>query len=145
MSSDHEPDLGAVGPGKIPMVDYLVLDPTPHLVAHECAACGALYFDRRNACGACGEEAFVARALSDRGTVLAYTVVYRGPRGVPTPFTSAIVELDGGGVVKANLVGPRSLPPEVDALRDVRLTAFTAGVDDAGVEAIGFRFEEDAL
>src|SRR5437868_6718665 len=38
---------------QIPLVDYLVLEPEPHLVAHECTACGARYFDRRNACAGC--------------------------------------------------------------------------------------------
>ena len=38
---------------RVPLVDYLVLDGEPHLVAHECTACGARYFDRRNACASC--------------------------------------------------------------------------------------------
>ena len=29
------------------VVDYLVLDPEPHLRAHECTSCGARFFDRR--------------------------------------------------------------------------------------------------
>ena len=32
---------------QIPIVDYLVLRPEPHLRAHECASCAARYFDRR--------------------------------------------------------------------------------------------------
>ena len=39
---------------KIPMVDYLVLGKEPHLTAQECKECGALFFDRRNACAHCG-------------------------------------------------------------------------------------------
>ena len=38
---------------QIPFVEYLRLEPTPHLVANECTSCGARYFDRRNACAAC--------------------------------------------------------------------------------------------
>ena len=35
--------------GQIPLVDYLVLGDRPHLVANQCTACGARFFDRRNA------------------------------------------------------------------------------------------------
>ena len=31
---------------QIPLVNYLVLGDKPHLVANECASCGARYFDR---------------------------------------------------------------------------------------------------
>ena len=34
----------------VPIVDYLVLDSDPHLVANQCTGCGARYFDRRNSC-----------------------------------------------------------------------------------------------
>ena len=52
---------------RIPLVDYLVLEPEPHLVAHECTACGARYFDRRNACASCfGTEFRDAAIAHDR-------------------------------------------------------------------------------
>ena len=38
---------------QIPFVDYLALEPEPHLVANECTSCGARFFDRRNACASC--------------------------------------------------------------------------------------------
>ena len=34
---------------QVPLVDYLVLGDSPHLVANQCDACGARYFDHRNA------------------------------------------------------------------------------------------------
>ena len=44
--------------GEIPLVDYLVLGDEPHLRASECTACGARFFDRRNACASCGGTEF---------------------------------------------------------------------------------------
>jgi uncharacterized protein len=35
---------------QMPVVDYLVLGDEPHLEANACTSCGALFFDRRNAC-----------------------------------------------------------------------------------------------
>ena len=44
---------------QIPIVDYLVLDDgDPHLEANECTKCGALFWDRRNACGRCANREF---------------------------------------------------------------------------------------
>jgi uncharacterized OB-fold protein len=127
---------------RIPMVDYLILDDgPPHLAAHECAGCGALYLDRRNACGNCSGRDFGRRDLSPTGRLRAFTIVHRAAPGVPTPYVSAIVDLDGGGVVKANLVGIDAHPEKVDPGMAVRLTTFTAGTDDDGTEAIAFGFE----
>lgn len=122
----------------IPAVEYLVLGDDPHLVAHECEQCGAQYFDRRNACAKCFATAFTVRELSTEGVVQAFTVVQRGAKS--GPFTSAVVELAGGGVVKANLIGvtdPSQILPETK----VRLTTFDAGTDDDGTVAVAFGFE----
>jgi uncharacterized OB-fold protein len=122
----------------VPAVDYLVLGDDPHLVANECRRCSALYFDRRNACAKCSTTEFTSRRLSNEGAVRAYTIVQRGTKS--GPFTSAVVELTGGGVVKANLIGvtdPAAIHPETK----VRLTIFHAGTDDDGVFAVAFGYE----
>lgn len=122
----------------IPAVDYLVLGDDPHLVARECTQCSALYFDRRNACARCSAKEFGTRRLANEGVVRAYTVVERGAKA--GPFTSAVVELAGGGVVKANLVGvtePERIQPETK----VRLVTFDVGTDDDGTTAVAFGYE----
>jgi len=126
---------------QIPLVDYLVLaDEGPHLVAKECAECGALYFDRRNACAKCGKREFGERTLTDRGRVRAFTIVHRAAPGVPTPYVSSVIDLDGGGVVKANLVDVAADPEVVHLGMSVELTTFVAGTDDDGNEAVAFGF-----
>ncbi|MDB5576304.1 MAG: putative nucleic-acid-binding protein [Bradyrhizobium sp.] len=45
-------------------------------------------------------------ALGTSGTLYNYTVVHRSLPGVPTPFVSAVIDLDGGGSIKANLDAP---------------------------------------
>lgn len=124
---------------KIPAVDYLVLDPSPHLVAQACRSCGALYFDRRNACARCFADEFDARELSTNGVVRAFTIVYRAAPSVPAPYTSVIVDLDGGGVVKANLMGVTD-PDVIRPGLSVTLDTFEAGRDDNGVAAIAFGY-----
>lgn len=124
----------------IPAVAYLTLGNDPHLVAQECQSCGALYFDRRNACAKCFATSFRQRPLSTEGRVTGYTIVHRAAPGIEAPYTSVIVELQGGGVVKANLCGVTD-PSVIHPNLKVRLVTFPAGVDDDGTTAVAFGFE----
>jgi len=127
---------------QIPIVDYLVLAEPPHLEARACTACGAMFFDRRNACAHCGVTDFAAKALSNDGTVRAFTIIHRAAPGVPAPYTSAVIDLDGGGVVKANLLDTTD-PAAITPGTRVSLTTYVAGVDDDGVEAVAFGYRSE--
>jgi uncharacterized OB-fold protein len=125
---------------RIPVVDYLVLEGDAHLVANACTACGALFFDRRNACARCGQVEFTRRALATTGVLRSFTIVHRAAPNVPVPYVSSVVELDGGGVVKANIVDAGSDPEKFDLGMRVKLTTFPCGVDAEGTEAVAFGF-----
>jgi uncharacterized OB-fold protein len=124
---------------RIPLVDYLALEPQPHLVAQECTSCGARYFDHRDACASCFEADFRAVDVATEGEVTAYTIVSYAPPGVEAPFVAAIVDC-GGTPVRANLVGVDPDPEKVTLGMKVRLTTHTLGTDSAGTEAVGFGF-----
>jgi uncharacterized OB-fold protein len=127
---------------QIPIVDYLVLDDgEPHLVANRSVVSGALYFDRRNADAKTGEPGFEKQRLANEGVVRTFTIVHRAAPGVPTPYVSAVIDLDGGGVVKANLVNVEPDPDDVATGMRVRMTTFPVGTDDNGTEAIAFGYE----
>ena len=125
---------------QIPIVDYLVLDRVPRLRAHCCAKCRALYFDRRNACAACGATSFEWRDLANSGQLRAFTIVHRASPTVRTPYVSAVVDLDGGGTVKANLVDVAADPAVIEPVRGVELTTWVVDTDDDGVEAVAFGY-----
>jgi uncharacterized OB-fold protein len=125
---------------QIPMVDYLVLGDKPHLVAKECTACGARFFDRRNACASCSGTQFKPADLATEGEVRAFTIVSMAAPGVPVPFVAAVVDLDGTSV-NGNIVNTEPDPDHVSLGMKVRLTTFPIGTDDEGTEAIGFGFE----
>ncbi|HEY2998476.1 MAG TPA: OB-fold domain-containing protein [Acidimicrobiales bacterium] len=124
---------------QIPLVDYLVLGEDPHLVAQECTACGARFFDRRNACAACGATGFRTVAVPTEGEVRAFTIVSMAAPGIPVPFVAAVVDCDGTSV-RGNVVGVEPTPDNVQLGMKVALTTFPIGVDGAGTEAIGFGF-----
>jgi uncharacterized OB-fold protein len=127
-------------PEKIPFVDYLVLEPEPRLVAHECDSCSARFFDHRNACAACGGASFHDAEIATTGEVRAFTIVALAAPGVPVPFAAAVVDC-GGTSVRANLVNVPPDPEHISVGMKVKLATTLVGVDTAGTEAIGFGFE----
>jgi len=125
---------------QIPLVDYLVLGDDPHLVANECASCGARYFDRRNACASCEGTEFTKADVSRTGEVRAFTIVAFAAPGIPVPFVAAVVDCEGTSV-RANLVNVPADPEHVSLGMKVRLVTEVIGSDDNGTEAVGFGFE----
>ena len=125
---------------RVPLVDYLVLGDDPHLVAQECTACGARFFDRRNACAACSGTSFAPVTVATEGEVRAFTIVSMAAPGIPVPFVAAVVDCDGTSV-RGNLVNVPADPEHVSLGMKVRLTTVPVGTDSTGTEAIGFGFE----
>jgi uncharacterized OB-fold protein len=125
---------------RVPLVDYLVLDDPPHLVAHECTSCGARYFDHRVACASCESDEFRPVRVPSEGEVRAFTIVSMAAPGIPVPFVAAVVDCDGTAV-RANIVNTPPDPDHVELGMKVRLTTFPIGTDAAGTEAIGFGYE----
>ncbi len=127
---------------QVPIVEYLVLDDgAPHLVAWESVDSGALDFDRRNADAKSGGTGFRRKKLATTGKLRSFSIVHRTVPGVPAPYVSALVDLDGGGSVKGNLVNIEPDPEHVKLGMAVRMTTFGAGTDDDGTEAVAFAFE----
>jgi uncharacterized protein len=126
---------------QIPIVDYLALEPEPHLVAHACTSCGAQFFDRRNACASCGsDEGFRSVDVGTEGELQAYTIVSLAAPGIPVPFVAGLVKC-GDTSVRANVINTEPDPEHVSLGMKVKLATYVVGTDDEGTEAIGFGFE----
>ncbi len=125
---------------QIPLVEYLVLGDDPHLVANECASCGARFFDRRNACASCEATVFQKVDVATAGEVRAFTIVAFAAPGVRVPYVAALVDCDGTSV-RANIINVEPDPEHVTLGMKVRLATEVVGTDEAGTEAIGFGFE----
>ena len=125
---------------QIPIVDYLVLGDDPHLVAKECTACGARFFDRRNACASCFGGEFKDVDVATNGELKAFTIVAFAAPGVPVPFVAGIVDCDGTSV-RGNVINIDPDPEHVSLGMKVKLATYVVGTDDEGTEAIGFGFE----
>jgi uncharacterized OB-fold protein len=99
-----------------PLAPFVKIDASgkPYLEGLKCTACGeVLAVGGRRACPKCAAiGALVPIRLAERGRLYTYTVVHRSMPGVATPFVAALVDLDGGGAIKGNLIGLES-----DAIR----------------------------
>jgi uncharacterized OB-fold protein len=126
--------------GRIPLVDYLVLDDHPHLVANECARCGARFFDRRNACASCSGTGFDKVAIATVGEVTAFTIVAHAAPDVAVPFVAAVVDCDGASV-RTNLVNVEPDAQHVTLGMKVQLATYLVGTDATGTQAVGFGYE----
>jgi len=110
-----EPEAAPSGPR--PIVPYLKIpaDGSPHLEGQKCRHCGAIFLGERTTCSSCGtSDGFDAIRLADRGELYVYSIVHRSFPGIEVPYVSAIVDLEGGGTVKGNLIG---IEPDPDAIR----------------------------
>lgn len=128
-------------PSQVPLVSYLRLGSKPHLVANECTACGARFFDRRNACANCGLREFRSVRVDNEAKLKAFTIVHRAAPGIPAPYVSAIVETGDGTTVRSNVVNCEPDPEVVQLGMELTLTTYPIGSDDDGTQAVAFGYQ----
>ena len=100
----------------LPVVDYLKIPENgdPYLVGYRCKKCGATYLGERNVCSKCfARDEMEIIKLSETGILHSYAIVFRSFPGIDVPYISAIVDLDGGGTVKGNLIDCEPDPEKI--------------------------------
>jgi uncharacterized protein len=94
--------------GPLPAAPFLKIPDgggEPYLEGSVCKRCAATFLGQRSVCSKCGaRDQMDTRRLSNHGTLYAYSIVHRSFPGVAVPYVSAIVDLEGGGSVKGNLI-----------------------------------------
>ena len=73
------------------------------LEGQTCASCRAIQFPCRAACRSCGGNELERHPLSGQGTVYSYSAVTQAPEGFEPPHLMALVRLDEGIVIAAQL------------------------------------------
>lgn len=100
----------------LPVVPFLKIPAQgdPYLEGQRCKSCSAIYLGARGTCSKCGaRDQFEQAKLSNKGSLYVYSIVHRSFPGVEVPYVSAVVDLDGGGTVKGNLIGIEPTPEKV--------------------------------
>jgi uncharacterized OB-fold protein len=121
----------------IPATSYTRIDGgRPYLEGSRCGQCGAVFLGRRENCGRCGMRARMQPIpLGERGRLYNYTIVYRSYPGIKVPFICAVVDLDGGGTVKGNLL---DVEPDPARLRfDMPVRMVFRGADVVSADGAG--------
>lgn len=85
------------------------------LVLPRCRGCRRVVYYPRAVCPGCAGKAFDWERMTGRGTLVTFTVVYRGLKDFPlgTPYVLAMVRLDEGPQLMTNLVGVDPDPAKI--------------------------------
>ncbi|MGK2739534.1 Zn-ribbon domain-containing OB-fold protein [Tepidicaulis sp. LMO-SS28] len=131
-----------------PVTDYVKLpkDGEPYLEGHKCKNCGTIFMGARNVCSKCfARNEIEAVKLPSKGTLYSYTIVYRSFPGVEVPFVSAVVDIEGGGTVKGNLINVEPDPAKIEMGMNVDVIFKDAGrTDKKGNHYISYFFQPAA-
>ncbi len=113
--AEKSADGGSQGP--LPVVGFLKIpdDGDPYLEGHKCKKCSAIFLGERSICSKCGDRTGLQPTrLSNQGNLYVYSIVHRSFPGIEVPYVSAIVDLEGGGTVKGNLINIDPDPEKLD-------------------------------
>ena len=85
------------------------------LQCSRCNDCDAVYIGERKVCSKCYARGnFKTEFLAKTGKLYTYSIVHRSFPGIEVPYVSAIVDIDGGGTIKGNIINiepaPENLP-----------------------------------
>ena len=141
------PEAAAAG-SPLPVVPFLRIPDggDPYLEGQTCGNCGAIFLGERATCSSCGKSGrFQATRLSNRGELYVYSIVHRSFPGIEVPYVSAIVDLEGGGTVKGNLVDIEPDPEKIRMGMPVQVVYRIAPRKDAaGNEYLTYYFQPRA-
>jgi len=120
-------------PEPVAAVPYIAIDGggDHHLIGSRCGNCGATLLGKRLGCAACGVSDRIEQVrLSGTGRIRTCSVLSRSYPGVPVPFIAAVVDLDGGGVVRGTLLAEIPADPSVEVGKPVRICIEDTGQRD---------------
>lgn len=131
--------------GPLPVVPFLKIPATgdPFLEGYRCGSCSAIFLGERSTCSKCGSrDGLKPFALAQHGHLYVYTIIHRSFPGIEVPFVSCVVDLEGGGTVKGNLINIEPDPAKIEMGMPVELVYQIAPRKDAeGNEYLTYYFQ----
>lgn len=113
-------------------------------LAGRCASCGTLSYPARYRCLGCGAEGAVPLVQLPRQATVYTVVTVRVPvPGLASPYSLAIVELDGTDV--RMLVQVADAPPGETVIDDAGALVLRKVVDRQGIPDYGYAFQPDTV
>ncbi len=112
------------------------------LVGEVCGHCDSKVFPPRDICPSCGEEAKTLYTFSGKGEVYSYTTVFDPPAGFEesTPYTVAMIKLDEGPLVTAQLTDLEHKQVEIGMPVEMVTRKLRSATDERGMLVYGYKF-----
>ena len=112
------------------------------LVGEVCPHCSAKIFPPRDVCPNCGGEAKTTFSFSGKGEVFSFTTIYEAPAGFDdtAPYTVALVKLEEGPLVTAQLTDLGSQPVEIGMPVEMVTRRLRQDGDERGMLVYGYKF-----
>ncbi|MDK1029208.1 MAG: Zn-ribbon domain-containing OB-fold protein [Anaerolineae bacterium] len=112
------------------------------LVGEVCQHCESKIFPPRDICPECGGEADTLYTFSGNGEVYSYTTVHEGPAGYDdsTPYTVALVKLDEGPTVTAQLTDVDEDSLQIGMPVEMVTRKLKNDGDERGMIVYGYKF-----
>jgi uncharacterized OB-fold protein len=107
-----------------------------------CPHCNAKIFPPRDICPECGDEAKTEFEFSGKGEVYSFTDIYNSPEGFEKtiPYTVALVKLDEGPVVTAQLTDLGDQQVEIGMPVEMITRKIRSDGDERGLLVYGYKF-----
>jgi uncharacterized OB-fold protein len=112
------------------------------LEGQRCSACEQVQFPPAAFCRQCQQRKLTPMPLSGKGAVFSFAEVGQGPRGFPGPYLVAMIRLDEGPLVTAQLT---DVDPEQVAI-GLRVETVTRKLRETGPEGYlvyGYKFRPE--
>jgi len=110
-------------------------------VGEECDKCGVKLFPPRDICPECSQPAHELYTFSGKGEVYSFSTVYNAPAGYEeyVPYTVALVKLDEGPMLTAQLTDLGEQEPEIGMPVEM-VTRRLRADGDKGMIVYGYKF-----
>jgi hypothetical protein len=112
------------------------------LVGKVCTHCDARIFPPRDVCPKCGSEVKTDFAFNGKGEIFSFTTIYEAPAGFDesAPYTVALVKLEEGPLVTAQLTDLGSQPVEIGMPVEMVTRRLRQDGDERGMLIYGYKF-----
>jgi uncharacterized OB-fold protein len=112
------------------------------LVGEVCPHCNTKLFPPRDICPECGQEARQPYNFSGHGEIFSYTTIFEPPAGFEeyAPYTVALVKLDEGPIVTAQLTDLGNEPVEIGMPVEMVTRRLRQDGDERGILVYGYKF-----
>ena len=118
-------------------------DEPAYLWGVQCKGCAAKYLGERTACGNCGSTGpFEEQRYGDQGEIYVFSVVHQTVPGIEAPYIAAIIDMDDGIAVRANVYGLDPQKPSSEWFgKRVKMQIEKVATDRDGNDVVAAKFQ----